>query len=263
MNDECPWCGEDLILSGALDLDLDPQTGAEFLNFRGCCEMGAAMLEEHGTEAAVDILGGTYEDVCEEITGRRPSRVEAGQEVRRGRETDLADADGLLVHKLEIEVETGASQAEVFALIRQHHRHHEAPHGWHFGLIARRGGVVVGVAVAGRPVSRHLQARGWVEITRCCTFGDSRLRRDAASALYRAAVAEYRRRGCEWTTRSGKTTKLTTLCTYTLPSEGGASLRAAGFVDEGPAGGGSWDRSARKRADNAPTDVKTRWTIAL
>lgn len=47
------------------------------------------------------------------------------------------------------------------------------------------------------------------------------------------------------------------LGTYTLPEEGGASLRAAGWRLIGEAGGGSWD--ARPRVDKHPTQVKLRW----
>jgi hypothetical protein len=53
------------------------------------------------------------------------------------------------------------------------------------------------------------------------------------------------------------------LVTYTLPDEGGASLRAAGFRLVGEAGGGSWSRpcSGRPRADQHPTERKLRWEI--
>lgn len=49
------------------------------------------------------------------------------------------------------------------------------------------------------------------------------------------------------------------LVTYTLTSESGASLRAAGWLCYGPAGGGTWDRTSRARCDKAPTGIKLRW----
>lgn len=49
------------------------------------------------------------------------------------------------------------------------------------------------------------------------------------------------------------------LVTYTLPAEGGASLRGAGWTCLGRAGGGSWFRRARPRVDTHPTQVKMRW----
>ena len=49
------------------------------------------------------------------------------------------------------------------------------------------------------------------------------------------------------------------LVTYTLPEEGGASLRGAGFQLIGEAGGGSWSRTDRPRVDLNPMQVKLRW----
>ncbi len=47
--------------------------------------------------------------------------------------------------------------------------------------------------------------------------------------------------------------------TYTLPDEGGASLRAAGFRLATESRGGSWDRESRPREDVSPLDPKWRW----
>jgi len=52
------------------------------------------------------------------------------------------------------------------------------------------------------------------------------------------------------------------LITYTLPEEGGASLRASGFALIGQAGGGSWSRPSRPRVDLAPLQQKLRWEMA-
>ncbi len=49
------------------------------------------------------------------------------------------------------------------------------------------------------------------------------------------------------------------LVTYTLPEEGGASLRGAGWRLLGEAGGGSWNRATRPRVDTAPTQRKLLW----
>lgn len=53
------------------------------------------------------------------------------------------------------------------------------------------------------------------------------------------------------------------LITYTLPEEGGASLRAAGFRLVGEAGGGSWSRKGRPRVDLHPLQGKLRWSREL
>ena len=132
---------------------------------------------------------------------------------------------------------------EAVAFVRQHHRHHKPPVGWKFGVAVNDGLKVVGVIMIGRPVSRHLD-NGWtLEVTRCCTDGT----KNAASALYGAArrVAfglGYKR-----------------LITYTLPSEGGASLRGAGWREIGKAGGGSWSSPSRPRVDAHPIEQKLLW----
>ena len=49
------------------------------------------------------------------------------------------------------------------------------------------------------------------------------------------------------------------LITYTLPEEGGASLRAANWKLLGEAGGGDWSRKTRPRVDLHPTQLKFKW----
>jgi hypothetical protein len=49
------------------------------------------------------------------------------------------------------------------------------------------------------------------------------------------------------------------LITYTLPEEGGASLRAAGFKLLGKRGGGSWSVPSRPRVDTHPLQEKLLW----
>lgn len=135
-------------------------------------------------------------------------------------------------------------QKEAKAWITRLHRHHKEPRGMLFQVAAVYDGKIVGVAIVGRPVSRHLQAGGFTcEVIRMCTDGT----RNACSFLYGkcwqlASAGGYRR-----------------IITYTLPSEGGASLRAAGWLCDGDAGGGSHHRKNRPRVDKAPTCVKTRW----
>jgi hypothetical protein len=50
--------------------------------------------------------------------------------------------------------------------------------------------------------------------------------------------------------------------TYTLPEEGGASLRAAGFkLVTSRAGGGRWNGPGRRAADTHPLGYKCRWEL--
>ena len=83
------------------------------------------------------------------------------------------------------------------------------------------------------------------EVTRCCTDGT----RNACSILYAAA----------W--RAARAMGYRRLITYTLPEEGGASLRASGFRLLGEAGGGSWNSPARPRVDTHPTQGKLAWEV--
>jgi hypothetical protein len=88
---------------------------------------------------------------------------------------------------------------------------------------------------------------GWTaEVTRLATTGE----RNACSMLYRAA----------W--RAAKALGYRRLITYTLPEEGGASLRGARFKCLGQAGGGNWGRDSRPRVDKHPTQRKLKWELS-
>jgi len=135
---------------------------------------------------------------------------------------------------------------EASAFVARVHRHHKPPRGGRFAIGAALAGVLVGVAIVGRPVSRRLQDTWTAEVTRVATDGT----RNACSLLYEAAWRACRAMG------------FTRLITYTLPEEGGASLRGAGFTLIGEAGGGSWSRKDRPRVDEHPTQTKMRWERA-
>ena len=136
---------------------------------------------------------------------------------------------------------------EARAWIDRVHRHHPAPVSALFAVACSRDGEIVGVATVGRPVARMLQDGYTAEVTRLATDGT----RNACSILYGAAWRACRALGYR------------RLVTYTLPEEGGASLRAAGWKLIGKAGGGSWSRDDRPRIDKAPTQEKFRWERAL
>lgn len=152
---------------------------------------------------------------------------------------------------------------EANAFVAQHHRHH-GPVAGSIVCVAvaarhdvgdvRPGGAgygmhidcICGVAIVGRPVAR-MSDDGWTaEVTRCCTDGT----RNAPSMLYRAAWRAVRALG------------YLRLQTYTLPEEGGASLRAAGFRVVGEVRGRSWSCPARPRIDTTPHQDKLRWEVA-
>jgi hypothetical protein len=133
---------------------------------------------------------------------------------------------------------------EACAFVRVHHRHHEPPRGCLFCVAASNDERIVGVAIVGRPVARMLGDTFTAEVTRVCVVDGIK---NACSMLY----------GACW--RACRAIGYRRLVTYTLPEEGGASLRAAGWKCIGEAGGGSWSRADRPRVDTHPTQTKLRW----
>ena len=59
--------------------------------------------------------------------------------------------------------------------------------------------------------------------------------------------------------RAGLSLGYVRFVTYTMEHETGASLKAAGFYDDGPAGGGEYDRPSRARAAVEQPGRKRRW----
>lgn len=122
---------------------------------------------------------------------------------------------------------------EANAFVQARHRHHKPVIGHKFSIAVAEGETVRGVAIIGRPVARG-NDDGWtLEVNRCCTDGAP----NACSMLYGAA----------W--RAASALGYRRLITYTLPSEGGASLRGAGWKLLGQRGGGNWNTPTRPRID--------------
>lgn len=130
--------------------------------------------------------------------------------------------------------------------VKQYHRHHKAPAGCKFCIGCEEGEQIVGVAICGRPVSRHLDNGTTLEINRLCTDGT----RNACSKLYGACVRIAREMG------------YAKVITYILESEDGASLKAANFICEGEAGGKIWT-GARKRDNGVPQKKKQRYVYFI
>ena len=132
---------------------------------------------------------------------------------------------------------------EAKAFVKHHHRHHKPPLSHKFSIAANDGSKVVGVVIVGRPVSRHLDDTYTAEVTRCCTDGTP----NTCSMLYAAA----------W--RAARAMGYRRLITYTLTTEPGTSLRAAGWRVIGQTRAESWSRPSRPRVDDHPTDAKLKW----
>ncbi len=111
------------------------------------------------------------------------------------------------------------------------HRHNKPPRGHKFSIGIEDKGVLVGVAMAGRPIARSFDNGFTLEVNRTCTDGA----RNANSMLYGAIR------------KAGFAMGYTRLITYTQGTECGASLKGAGFikVKEIPARK-SWAESSKK-----------------
>ena len=130
--------------------------------------------------------------------------------------------------------------------VNKHHRHHNGTVGCKFTVGLYECNKLIGVAICGRPVSRHLDNGKICEINRLCTLGGD----NACSQLYSACVGSAKWMGYE------------KIITYILKSEPGTSLRASGFICEGEAGGIQWT-GERNRGQKIPAEKKTRWVKIL
>ena len=129
-----------------------------------------------------------------------------------------------------------------------YHRHHKPCTGQKFSISVRDDyGMIHGVAICGRPVSRYLDDGLTLEINRCCTDGT----RNACSMLYAACI------------RAAKAMGYKTVITYTLESEDGASLKASNFQFDGIAGGKVWTGKRSGRDNGVPPEMKKRWIYRI
>lgn len=124
-----------------------------------------------------------------------------------------------------------------------HHRHNKPPVGHKFSIACYDGERLCGVAVVGRPVGRYFDDGRTLEINRCCTDGT----KNACSILYANA----------W--RAAKALGYKRIVTYTRKSEPGTSLRAAGFICDGPAGGTHWTGERYVQEEIILDEPKVRW----
>lgn len=131
--------------------------------------------------------------------------------------------------------------------VRRLHRHSRPTLGAIF-CVGVADNTLRGVAICGRPVARRLDDGATLEILRVATDGAS----NACSMLYGA---------CR---RAARALGYSRVLTYTLPEEGGASLKAAGFKFDGDAGGSHamWHNRPGRSAQPVGDDLvggKWRW----
>jgi len=138
--------------------------------------------------------------------------------------------------------------AQANDLVSQLHRHHKPCRGHRYSIGAESEGRLVGAVIVGRPVARMVPQYEVAEVTRLVTDGS----RNVCSFLYGRAAQAAQAMG------------FLRIQTYTLPEEGGASLRAVGWTCDGIVrrDGEGWTSRGGRRTDQ-PTQAKVRWTRIL
>ena len=132
--------------------------------------------------------------------------------------------------------------------VSKYHRHHGAVAGCKFALAVYDGDICHGVAICGRPISRHLDNGLTIEINRLCTDGLT----NACSFLYGACCRVAKAMGYE------------KAITYILSSEPGSSLKASNFTLEADnVGGEQWTGKRSGHDNGVPKEMKQRWVKYL
>ena len=139
------------------------------------------------------------------------------------------------------------SLAQANEFVRQHHRHHKPAAGHKLSIGCAENGRRCAVAIVGRPVSRYLDDGFTLEVNRLCSDGA----KNACSILYAASA------------RAAKAMGYRKIITYTLDTEGGASLHAAGWCCAGRAGGTAWTGARAPKAGQYPAQMKLRYEKTL
>lgn len=129
------------------------------------------------------------------------------------------------------------------SFVALNHRHNKPPVGHKFSIACYDGTRLCGVAMVGRPVGRYFDDGLTLEVNRCCTDGT----KNACSILYAYC----------W--RAAKALGYKRLVTYTRQSEPGASLRAAGWICDGEAGGTHWTGERYIQEEIPLDEKKVRW----
>ena len=141
---------------------------------------------------------------------------------------------------------------EANAFVIANHRHHDSVTGCKFaiGLNKVIDGVdtLIGVAICGRPVSRHLDDGLTLEINRLCVTEAG----NSCSMLYGACSRIARDMGYK------------KIITYILQSESGISLKASNFIlEDEECGGKNWSGTRKRKHNTVPEELKQRWSKIL
>jgi len=132
--------------------------------------------------------------------------------------------------------------------VKEHHRHNKPVVGGKICIGALKDNKLVGVAIAGRPLSRMLDKGKQLEIYRVCTDGT----KNANSFLYSRIKRIAQLMGYE------------KVYTYTLQRESGASLRAIGAtIDKSVEHQRQWNNSekVKRNYQEVSEELKFRWVL--
>jgi hypothetical protein len=162
--DTCPFCGEMATCSVR-----EVWHASREIEFDACCEAN---------------LEGWIESIH---SWTRRERVQWMYEETGLIVKDLLMSGDVLQWTVDYGLKLGpVSFADAREFVERNHRHCKAPVGWKYGQAVFNGSKMVGVMMAGRPVSAALQAQGCLEINRVCVL-DTRPRaliENACSMLY-------------------------------------------------------------------------------
>lgn len=136
--------------------------------------------------------------------------------------------------------------AEANAFIAEHHRHHKPVkfHLFSLGVADHHNDdQICGCAIVMRPVATKYNGCEIAEVSRLATDGT----KNACSFLLSRAA------------RAAFAIGYKAIMTYSIPEEGGASLRGAGWVFYGQTTGTGWSNGQRTRKDKHPLGRKDHW----
>lgn len=133
--------------------------------------------------------------------------------------------------------------AEARNYVQNNHRHNKPPAGHKFSIACYDDDRLCGVVMVGRPVARYYDDGLTLEVNRLCTDGT----KNACTKLYGAA----------W--RAAQALGYDRIVTYTRVSEPGTSLRAAGWICDGAAGGTHWTGKRYAGQLQIEDETKIRW----
>jgi len=122
---------------------------------------------------------------------------------------------------------------EANEFIKKHHRHIDEIQGHRFSIGCTYKEKLIGVAVSGRPISRHYDQSKVIEVTRLCTDGTE----NACSFLYSMCAKASKYLGYE------------RIQSYILESELGSSLEASNFIYSHTSEISRWNKYKRNKED--------------